>query len=380
MHLRDRAGQATAEYAALLALVAAALAGAGALIGLHTIGDAVAATVRTGICIVAGDVCRASDAEAAGLEPCTTGERALGGGFTLTVASIRLGSGEEWTAATRSDGSVLVTRSRRRSGGGAVGVGVQASPLGLEFGVKGKLDFTVDAGSAWEFPDAASAVRFLKARDEDRVPPTWRFGEAGALLTGTAGAKVGGATLTGVEATAEAAAGARVGHGHKTLYVRAKLDSRATAWMPGDRRTAYGPSTGDVMTEITSDAHGVREIAFRTARRGPRPGQLTEWVARLDLRDPANRAVAEPLLSRRLPWPPGVLSDLRAVAVRTAQAGTVERAVYAVRDESQEFEVAARLGIAFGIDADKIDVDKRLVAASAWTPGSQERVREDCLM
>ena len=117
-HLRDRAGQATAEYAALLALVAPALAGAGALVGLRTIGDMVVATVRTGICIVGGDVCRTSDAEAAGLEPCTVGERALGRGLTLTVASIRLGSGDEWTAATRSDGSVLVTKSRRRSGGG----------------------------------------------------------------------------------------------------------------------------------------------------------------------------------------------------------------------------------------------------------------------
>lgn len=381
MHPRDPAGQATAEYAVLLALVAAALAGAGALIGLHTIGDAVAGTVRTGICIVGGDVCRASDAAAAGLEPCTVGERALGGGLTVTVASIRIGSGEEWTAATRSDGSVLVTKARRRSGGGVVGVGVQASPVGVEFGVTGKLDFAIDTGRAWEFPDAASAARFLTNHDEDRVPPTWRFGEAGPVLTGIAAARVGGARLTGVEATAEAAAGARVGRGRTTLYVRAKLDSSASALLPGDRRRAHGPSTGDVMTEITSDAGGPREIAFRTAKRGPRPGQLTEWVGRLDLRDPANRAVAEPLLSRRLPWPPGVLSDLRAVVLRTAQAGTVERAVYAVRDESEDFELAVRLGIAFGVDGDKVDVDKRLVAATAWTPGSsQERVREDCQM
>ena len=380
MHPRDRSGQATAEYAALLALVAAALAGGGALIGLNTIGDAVAATVRTGICIVGGDVCRASDAEAARLAPCTVGERALGGALTLTVASVRIGSGEEWTAATRSDGSVLVTEARSRSGGGVVGVGVQASPLGLKFGVEGKVDFAIDTGRAWEFPDAASAARFLTNHDEDRVPPTWRFGEAGPVLTATAAAKVGGATLTGVEATAEAAAGARVGRGRTTLYVRAVLDSGTTAWAPAGFRDAHGPSTGDVMTEITSDADGVREIAFGTAKRGPRPGQLTEWVGRLDLRDPANRAVADRLLSRRLPWPPSVLSDLRAVALRTAQVGTVERAVYAVRDESEELEVSARLGIAFGVDADKVDVDKRLVAASAWTPGSRERVREDCLM
>ena len=134
------------------------------------------------------------------------------------------------------------------------------------------------------------------------------------------------------------------------------------------------------MTEITSDAHGVREIGFRTAQHGPRPGQVTEWVGRLDLRDPANRAFAEPLLARRLPWPPGVLADLRAVALRTAQVGTVERAVYAVRDDSSDFDVGVHLGVSFGVDHDKVDVEKRLVAASAWTPGSQERVRQDCVM
>ena len=42
--------------------------------------------------------------------------------------------------------------------------------------------------------------------------------------------------------------------------------------------------------------------------------------------------------------------------------------------------MGVRLGISFGVAHDKVDVEKRLVAASAWTPGSQERVREDCLM
>ena len=258
--------------------------------------------------------------------------------------------------------------------------GVEASPLGLDFGVRGKVDFAIDSGRAWEFPDAASAARFITNHDEDRVPPTWRFGDAGPVLTAAAHAKVGGVTITVVEATAEGAAGARVGRGLRTLYVRAKLDSRAKAWLPGDAAEAHGPSTGETMTEITSDADGVREIGFRSAKRGPRPGQVTEWVGRLDLRDPANRAIAEPLLARRLPWGPGVLSDLRAVALRTAQVGTVERAVYAVRDESKDFDVGVRLGISFGVAHDKVDVEKRLVAASAWTPGSQERVREDCLM
>jgi hypothetical protein len=299
---------------------------------------------------------------------------------TLTIASIRFGEGDTWTAATRSDGSVLITKHRRRTGGAQTGLGVEASPLGLDFGIEGDLDFAIAGGRGWEFADTASAARFLSHRDEDRVSPTWRFGEAGEVLTGKADASVGGVTLTKIEASAEGAAGVRVGRGRTTLYVRAKLDSGAAAWLPGDAREVHGPSTGDAMTEITLERGEPREIALRTAKRGPRPGQVTEWVARLDLRDPVNRAAAEPLLSRRLPWGPGVLSDLHQVALRTVQAGTVERAVYAVHDESGNLEVAARLGIAFGVDAEQVDVDKRLVAASAWTPGSHERVREDCVM
>ena len=64
----------------------------------------------------------------------------------------------------------------------------------------------------------------------------------------------------------------------------------------------------------------------------------------------------------------------------TVQHGTVERAVYDVRDESSDFELAARLGQELGLELEDIKVQRRLVAASAWTPGSQERVREDCVM
>ena len=58
MRIGDSTGQAGAEYGALLALVAAAHAGAGAIVGPADVGTDVAATVRTGICIVAGDECR----------------------------------------------------------------------------------------------------------------------------------------------------------------------------------------------------------------------------------------------------------------------------------------------------------------------------------
>jgi hypothetical protein len=392
-------GQSTAEYMGLLALVAAVLVGAGAAVGSAGVPEAVAGVVRSGICIVGGDVCRASDAAALGLEPCTVGELRRGRGAVVTVLSLRIGDEGEWTVGTRSDGSVVVTHARERVGGVAGGFGVTASPLGLKLGVEGAYGFTVGSGRSWELPDAAAAARLLAADDDDRPPPDWRFGDLGTELVAKAGAMASGALLSGLEASGHAAAGARIGRGETTLYVRTRLDEpRIAGLLPGaqpsgprslpgtgitvdDARAEPppGPRGGDLLLELTRDAGGLREIAFRGVEPGPRAGRFVETVGRLDLRVPANRAAAAPLLSRRLPWPPGVVADIRAIVLRTAQAGVVERAVYEVRDGSKEVEVAARFGLELGLDVGRVRVDRRLVAASVWTGDPPVRERVDCL-
>jgi hypothetical protein len=362
----------SAEYTALLGLVGAALAGTGAVVGLDTIGDAVADGVRTGICIVAGDVCRASDAEAAGLAPCTMAESTRGEGLTFTVASIRFGADDEWTASRRSDGTVIVTHTDERRLGGKVGIGAEASPLGVNAEVSGKLDYALMSGKAWEFPDSASARRFLDDQDrEDHVPATWRFGDVGAVAGGEAEAGIGPLTLAEFTATARSAAGVRVGRGLTTYYVRTRADSFGGGIsLPGVDATVEGPSTGDSIVELTTDAAGPREIAFRTVQRGTRADQVVETVARLDLRDPGNRAAAKALLARR--------RDLRALVARSVRTGIVERAVYDVDDDSDGVELSASLGVSVGVDASETELDRRLVAAQAWTDGSRARERADC--
>ena len=362
----------SAEYTALLGLVGAALAGTGAVVGLETIGDAVANGVRTGICIVAGDVCRASDAEAAGLAPCTVAESTRGEGLTFTVASIRFGADDAWTASRRSDGTVIVTHTDERRLGGKVGIGVEASPLGLNAELSGKLDYTLMSGRAWEFPDSASARRFLDDQDrEDHVPATWRFGDVGSVVGGEAEAGLGPLTLAGFEATARSAAGARVGRGRTTYYLRTRADAFAGGIsLPGVDARIEGPSTGDSIVELTTDAAGPREIAFRTVQRGTRADQVVETVARLDLRDPGNRAAAEALLTRG--------RDLRPLVARAVRSGIVERAVYDVDDDSEGVELGASLGVSVGVDASETELDRRLVAAQAWTDGSRARERADC--
>jgi hypothetical protein len=364
------------EYTALVALVAAALTGAGVVAGPRAVGQAVAGVARTGICIVGGDVCRASDARAAGLQPCTVDDHTRGEGLALTVASVRFGADDRWTAARRSDGSVVITHSDERRLGGKVGIGAEASPLGITAELTGKVDYALTSGRAWEFRDAAAAVRFL--RDREGVEPTWRFGAVGSVVTAEAELEAGPVTFTQFETTARAAAGARVGRGLTTYYVRTRADTVAGGVkLPGLGLRVAGPSTGDTVIELTRDGAGLRELAFRRVQSGE-PGQVVETVARLDLRDAGHRAAAEPLLSLRLPWPPAAAHELRVLAARAARSGIVERAVYDVADESGGLELSASLGLSVGIDASEAHVDRRLVAAHAWTQGSRARERVDC--
>jgi hypothetical protein len=234
----------------------------------------------------------------------------------------------------------------------------------------------LSTGQAWEFPDAAAAARFLRGEREG-VEPAWRYGDAGAVATAEAGASLGGITLTGIESSGRLAGGVRVGRGRVTHYLRARVDLLAArVWVPGPDARWRGPSTGDAVIEVTRENGGLREIAFRRVEGGD--GRVVETVARLDLRDPANRAAAEPLLRVRLPWPPSFAHDLDVVVRRAVRTGVVERAVYDVRDRSRDLKLSAKLGLALGIHAERVDIARELVAASAWTNGSDARDRADC--
>ena len=390
-HPHPAAGQGSLEYVGLLALVSTALAvAAGPAAGLAGVPGRVAGIVRTGVCIAGGDVCRATDAAAAGLAPCTLSDRLRGGGLAVTVLSVKVGGEHEFLVARRSDGTVAVTKVARDDLAASGGLGFEAGPW--RAGVEAQAGLRVASGVGWEFADAAAARRFLaEARDGlspavARWPVAWRSGEAGLATSGWAGLGVqskgadGSAvetTAVGIELAAESAIGARIARGSTTFYLRAETTGPRTTGVLAGLLDA-GPG-GPVVAEYTRDGGGPRELAFRVSGRGARRGEAVETVARLDLRVEANRAVAERLLRHRAPWPPAVAADLRAAMLQAVRAGTVERSVYAVADGSRSFGLAGRLGAEVGLEADYAKVDRRLVSASAWTAGSQERAREDCL-
>ena len=59
--------------------------------------------------------------------------------------------------------------------------------------------------------------------------------------------------------------------------------------------------------------------------------------------------------------------------------GIVERQVHAIDDRSQDFNLAAKLGVALGVEHKRVDVRSRLADATVWIAGSGPRRREDCL-
>jgi hypothetical protein len=383
--LRSPRGQATVDYAALLTLVAVVFIGAGAAAGLSSLPARVAQTLRTGICIVGGDVCRTADATADGLAPCVVAEKAEGAGLTVSVAVLRIGESGEWSAARRSHGTVLITHARDRRAGATGGVGLELGTLGV--GVTGSLDVAVSSGLAWELPSIAAAARFVAAvrGGHDPPAPTWRFGDVGDEAIGMLGFRGLGTAVTGVEASWRAAAGVRTGRGETTVFVHAgaelagPLDLLVGGRPRGTSTAPAGGPTGPLLLSVTRDAYGLRELAVRRVAAGERRGEVVETLGRLDLRNAGNRAAADRLLRVRLPWPPAVASDLRDVLRRMASAGTIERSVYAVQDRSHGFGVAVRLAAELGVEASSVDVTRRLVDASAWTHGSPERRRVDCL-
>ena len=375
--IRGEGGQAAAEYIAILLVAAALLAGAAAVaVAVPGVGDRVVAAVRTGICIAGGDLCRTADAAAAGLPPCLTRERGDRQDTTIDIAVVRVGGHGEWQLALRSDGSAVVTRLEENEVGGTVGVGVSFSPVGVDAGASATLSAGYRSGRAWRFPDAATARAFLDgARRDARVSagraPDERWDAFAGSADAQAAAAVADLARLGVEAGGEAVLGLRRAGATRTVTLDLGSDAPAIALALPGFPAAPGIRRG-VVAELTWVRGVPRELALRAARAGG--DRVEEYTARLDLRDPASRALAERALR-----PGGEAAGLRALAARIGSHGTVERDGYAVTRERHGFSVGGRLGVALGLAHERVTEERRLVDAIAWVNGGPPQRRFDCL-
>jgi hypothetical protein len=375
------------EYVVVVSLLVAAVLLAAPAAGAPDIPRSVAHAIRMGICLVAADVCTGAEAEAAGLAPCPLSSHMGGGDGGLTVLSADFGARGTLTMTQQSDGTVAATLAAggRRGVSGGLGLDVHAGPLQLDAGVSGTAGIRLTAGRGWTFPDALAARGFAEhlpdsLAETGRYPPSWVSAEGAADLSGAAGLSAGdgeaASDLTGVSGGGELAAGFRYSPPDHALtrYLRAAVDAPELT-LP--LLPSRGGGRVQWLVEYTRDRGGPRELVFRHADPSDSGNRVTETVARLGLRDPANWAVARPLVEDY--QGPAALARAAAAALRRVRdAGVTERYVSTVADRSSGVSMSFAAGVKFSFEARKVDVDKRLVAASAWTAGSRERERFDC--
>jgi hypothetical protein len=365
-------GQASTEYVAILLVVATLLAVAA--IAVPGVGERVVATVRTGICIVGGDLCRTADATAAGLDPCVTSARSRRDETTVDIAIVRFGGNGEWQVALRSDGSAEVTRLDETEAGGTIGIGVTFSPAGLSAGASAAFVAGYRGGRAWRFPDARAALAFLDdAGDEPARPSDVRWRALTGRGSAEAGVALGELARAGVDLATGNAIGLRSDGARRTLTLDLAVEApRFSTGLLGLDGGGAGAS-GSWIVDLSWEHGALRELALRSASGD---GERTEeWTARLDLRDPGNRALAARLLRPGSP----AFGDLRALAARIRSHGTIERHGWRTEERSRGFSVAGRLGVALGLSHHEIAAERRLTDAVAWVRGGPAQRRFDCL-
>ena len=363
-------GQASTEYVALLAVLAAVLAGAGLLVAPPALAKQVTGALRTAICMVGGDICRSADARAEGLDPCRVHERTQGSSGGLSVLVLGLGGNDETTLTRRSDGSVVVSTRREDEAGAGGGFGFTATPLGIELEyLGGSAGFRFARGRSWDLPDMAAATRLLAAmRAADPLPPpTWTYREGGEFIAGQAG-------FDAVTGESVRTLGRRTGPGGTTWYGAVRAEAAALEPLGIEGLSA----SRDFVVERTTVGGEPRTLTFRVVDAAG-AGRVEEVAGRLDLRDPVNRAVADRLLRPRVPTTPSVLRDVRSVVARMLEAGTVERTVHEVEAEEHGVEVAAKLGLELGFRVGTVRRTSRLTDADVWTRADGVRRRADCV-
>jgi Flp pilus assembly pilin Flp len=419
---READGQATSEYAALVALVAVVLALAAGLTAGGVAGELLAGLQR-GLCRVAGAACARPRPAHDGLAPCplerTTSGESLHGAFEL----VRLGGGGTLTAVRTSDGRVTVTLADDATLGGEIGFGYSIA-AGRRHGAAATagIETRVASGRSWTLPDAAAARAFVE-----------RYGSK-ATVGGTAVDFVrSGCSLlcdaigwrphaelpppdeqyldrstTGRPAALLGPVSAHASDG-RTIGLRLRRDGGVTWFMQLDAtlgaRLDLGLGMGALeagqktvvsyaldarhrpvelgLHRVVTDRAGGAGRAGRgraTAGLGAGAAGVTELDATLDLHDARNRAAAAAFVAtlRSRLDPPRLRERAAAVGRRIAATGVVDRRTYAVSSSALALGAALTLGGQLGGGFERTHERMRLLSAETRLPGLPFLPRDDC--
>ena len=419
---RPNAGQASAEYVALLAVVCAVVAAAAAAVGsAPPVAAQVASAVKHGICLVAGGICTPREARAAGLAPCLVQARADRERLGVRVLVIKVGRGDSLLVQRRSDGSASVSFADGEAVGGNVGVGMQI--LGRGASVRGGVGLQFTSGRTWEFPTFAEAARFLRRWGHtetllgelrglwpggDHPPPpdaTYKegggYGELAASLGLRAGAGASGVVELG------AVTGRRIARGGRVTYYD-RIDGETAGKLGLVLASLQRHDAGQAVLEITT-VHGravelrvsaaarvhyqlappglassLADLSTRLRGSAPQPGghgRRLEAELALDLTDPANRRAVRGVVEMlALRVPPADWDDrVRELAHRLDTDAAVDVRLFRDRLEQSDVGADVGAGAGFGGGYDRTAEVRDLLGAWSLRAGGTLQGREDCI-
>jgi hypothetical protein len=419
---RGTAGQATSEYAALVALVAVVLTLAAGLTAGGVAGQVLVGLQR-GLCRVAAAACASPRPPDDDLAPCpverTTNAESLDGAFEI----VKLGGSATLTAVRGSDGRVTVTLADGTTAGGEVGIGSTLA-FGDRHGggASAEVEASGTSSRSWTLPNAAAARAFVerygakatiggKAVDLVRSgcsilcdavgwrphaelpPPDEVYLGHGAAATlsaslGPASVHAANASVLGAQlrrdggstwfVQLDAAAGAELAPGAATLGASQQHQSIVAYTFDARRRPTE--LAIHIVTKLSRAGAAGGEHARLTAKLGAGAAQVTELDATLDLHDPRNRAAAAAFATAlRDPFEIARLRHSAAVVgKRIAQAGVVDRRTYAVSSTAFELGATLTLGAQLGGSFARTREGMRLLSAETRLPGLPFLPRDDC--
>jgi hypothetical protein len=432
---RSAAGQASADYVALLAVVGSVLAGTLAVVALPALAPALSGAIRHGICLVAGGVCTPGEARAAGMEPCLVHARGDREQLAATAIVVRLGRDDELLLERRSDGTAAVSFIDGRSGGLEAAIGLRLK-WGQKLEAGAGAQFT--GGRTWEFPTAAAARRFVHrwARDETLTgelrslprrlclfcrgrpkppPPQATYHEAGAYGEFTDDIGLPGMPYVrqgpglSAEGSLGAVVGRRVSGARRTWYAR--IDASTAGRLGAVLGAVELTRRGDAALELTFAGDRPVEMRVRGAAAlrdqldllgattsleglaarlrlatdgagGAGAGLGVEAQVSLDLTDERNRRAALDFVGMLRPGiSPGQWDDrTRALAQRLDADGSVDVGVFRVGASSQqEFDAGAAFGVKLGGEYRREVETRELLRAWSLRHGGALGEREDCV-
>jgi hypothetical protein len=374
--MRSQRGQATVEYVAAVTLLVIVFAGVTVAVAAPDLPRTVVAKLRLALCIVGGDVCRASDAAARGLEPCLVSAEEHQTENGVSFLFFRGGGTDFWSVQRRSDGSIVLTEGYGQDLTASTGIGVDLGPVHAGGSAGGGGGFR--SGRSWTVTEAR--LRDLLSRTHGD-PTKARYYIEQALgepdETFLEGAGSGSAqlaveairTLPGAGAEARAVLGRRHSKAGTSYYVDLGTGSSGpiTDAVPGT------DLAGHVIAEYRASDPPV--ITLRTNGR-VHDGTETRTVLRLALRDAADRDAARRVAFLALHDPALAVRDLVA---RIRARGTVERLRYRTHEDAGGWDYGIELGVKLGADHATSRLRRDLIDAQVLN-GPFPAERYDCIM